>query len=87
MFRLVWSLGMQEFTGNALVWIGLALFLLQALLVVMKLIKDSKGTVRATSTAVPFDEIFKALLEKFPGAALGVAAIWLGSNILGWWAA
>lgn len=72
----------QEWIGGGFVVVGSLLFLVQ---IVMTLATAISATNVNASDGF-FEKVFKALLEKFPVAAIGVAAVWLGSNILGWWA-
>lgn len=74
---------MQEFVGYLFVVLGVVLFLVQALHAVLALVSAAEVPgIRADANAI--EKIVGALADKFPVAALGVASVWLGSQILGW---
>jgi hypothetical protein len=74
---------MREIVGNLFVWTGVLLFLAQVILTLATAIKPKADTLLAADAGY-FEKVFKALVDKFPVAALGIAAVWLGSSILGW---
>ncbi len=75
---------MQELVGNLFVWSGLVLFFLQVVLTVIGVLRPRADGMLAEGAGW-WEQVFKALSDKFPVAALGIAAVWVGSNILGWW--
>ena len=72
---------MRELVGNLFVWAGVVLFFAQ---VVLSLFTSLKPKPEIASDAGYFEKVFSALVDKFPVAALGIASVWVGSNILGW---
>jgi hypothetical protein len=73
---------MKELIGNIFVWTGLILFFAQVILTIFTAIKPKPGAL--AQNAGYFEKIFQTLVDKFPVAALGIASVWLGSNILDW---
>lgn len=58
--------------------------MVQAAHAVFALLGKPKLNTLDTDSAGPLDKLIAALAEKFPVAALGVASIWVGGQILGW---
>jgi len=73
---------MRELVGNLFVWAGVVMFFAQVVLTLIMALKPKPASL--APDAGYFEKVFAALVDKFPVAALGIASVWLGSNILGW---
>jgi hypothetical protein len=73
----------QTIVGWIFVVLGTGMFVLQALLLIFP---RQKGPAQLAAEGDPLKEIVGALIDKLPLGALGVAGVWLGSHVLGWWA-
>ncbi len=74
---------MKATIGKIFVWTGVILFFAQVIITIIAAIAPGAGLL-ALSEGGAFEKIFQALVDNFPVAALGIASVWVGSKILGW---